>query len=1088
MKIKVKKIKVKKIINLLLAATMTVSCFGQAVIVSAETEETTETANYMLYDAEFNSIDDLQSLRIYFPNNNTELKVPDETCIHDGVFEVSSDSGFRYKRLAVLPNIENIENKNIHLETRFKYTKINDTGAMPSDFIDIGGGDNKSWFVGIKYSNGLTFGGDNGKQIETKCTLSPDQWYTIKVKFDFKKYTFKLELKDDENNILYNEDAEGTTVYNKRPSSVTRLLMGHILGNAESTKQYFDYIRIWDNDLIPSSVTATYSDGQELNGAKNLDFTFDATVNFSQAVTAKDLEKATVTGGNVTVKSLSEDRKTAVLTLSGLPEYSSCTLDIPSIGGNDAVSFTFSTKMSKEYIYRSEFNGYDDNADTWYKLAGNGTETSIADKPSLIQNGNMFLGYGTVAYSRFLAKFPQAADLSGKENVYLQTKFKYSKGNNGGLYTKLLELAPLTASVLYRADEGVVVGAASNGEGGTAMGYTFDTDQWYTLTVKLNYKSHTYCVIIDDGSGNIKQSPIVRFTDNRTTNTLEKIYMFGVGLTNTNGTDTTHYVDYLRVWDNDAGNADVVYTTSGSEYTLKDSMIVPVNAEIKLTAKNDVQSTAGIVINDENGNAVDSDVTADGKVVTISPKADLAYDTNYSVVIPAEIVNNDNDQVVEFKTTFDATSSYTKPNIFANKTGLKTVFLGGSITEMRGWSAVVENYIKEKFPDSTFINSGVGGTGSQYGWMRLYNDVMKFDPDVVFVEFAVNDSTVSTTNQYMESIVRNLNKLPNPPVIIFTELPVNDLSNNDYALTEHKKLAKAYGIPLINVRDYVKSLYNSNSDFASEWDANIYFSSNDRTHPSQAGSALYGTYATDLMEHNTNKYFVKPKSNAEVSPLTDYKDFVYYYEAYIQKLNKDNANLDIAFNGTEMIVEYQLLHDVNGNKGGTFEIYVDNTKVQTVNTYLENTNTYYDGFKKQISVTGLSEGAHTAKIVRVDNNDDTEIISILGAFFKKTNGTTFTDLVFDTNSFTAGTPVTAHTIYTSGEENRNVIFALGLYDVNGKLTGAVTVNTQLSDTVIGKKIDATITPKIGDKTLKAFCWDASTLNPFVVSQFINAAE
>ena len=1084
--IEIMKIKGTKIINLLLAAAMTVSCFGQAVIASAE--ETAETKSYMLYDEEFDSFNGLKNVVQYLGDKQEAIS---ESAVKDGVLEVSWATGFPYRRPAVLPNIENVAGKNIYLETRFKYTQAADTGVLNENFMDIFGTVNGSptqWSYTVKYYDGLTFGDYDGKAVTTKCVLSPDEWYTITLKFDLTKYTLKLEVKGENGEILYNGDEEGKQIYLNKPTTIDKILMPYFDGEGQISKQYYDYIRIWDEDLVPKSVTATYGDGQELNGAKNLDLSFDATVNFSKAVTEADLANVTVKDGNVTVKSLSEDRKTAVLALSGLPEYSSCTLNVPSIGGNNAASFTFITKQTKNYIYRAEFNGYDDNANTWYKKNPNNEPEAIGSNPSLIQNGNMFLGYGTIPYSSFLAILPSAVDLSGKENVYIQTRFKYNKGNNGGLYRDVMSLYPYTASVIYRKDLGVIVGAASNGEGGTAMGYTFDEDHWYTLSMKLNYKSHTYCIIIDDGNGNIKQSPICNFTDNSKTDTLDRIYMFGVGLTGDNGTDTTHYVDYLRVWDNDEGNADVVYTDNGSEYTLKDSMIVPVNAVIKVTAKNDVENTAGIEIKDENDNAVEADVAVSGKEVTITPKTALAYDTGYSVVIPAAIVNGDSDQIIEFKTTYDITKSFEKPSVFANKTGLRTVFLGGSITQMEGWRTAVQDYILEKFPDSTFKNAGVGGTGSQYAWMRLYKDVMTFDPDVVFVEFAVNDSTVSTTNQYMESIVRNLNKMPNPPVIIFTELPVNDLSSNDYSVSEHKKLAKTYGIPLFNVRDYVKSRYNTDSSFASEWDGDVYFGAADRTHPSTAGGALYGSYITTLMEHNSNKYFAKSKSNAEVSPLTDLKDYVYYYEALNRKLNKDDDNLEFTFNGTEMIVEYQLLHDVNGNKGGTFEVYVDNEKVQTINTYLENTNTLYDGFVRQTEIKGLSEGTHTAKIVRVDNSDDAEIISLLGAYLKKTNGINFTEPVFDTNAFTAGTPVTVHTLYTSGEDNKNVILALALYDANGKLTGVSALNTQISETVISKKLQAIITPKDGDKALKVFCWNSETLKPYVGFEAINAAE
>lgn len=130
------KIKGTKIINLLLASAMTVSCFGQAIIASAEDAQ---AENYMLYDAEFDSAADLENMMVYFPNNNTEEKTPAETCIKDGSIEVSSDTGFRYKRLAVLPNITDIAGKNIYLETKFKYTQISDAGALHYNFIDVGG-------------------------------------------------------------------------------------------------------------------------------------------------------------------------------------------------------------------------------------------------------------------------------------------------------------------------------------------------------------------------------------------------------------------------------------------------------------------------------------------------------------------------------------------------------------------------------------------------------------------------------------------------------------------------------------------------------------------------------------------------------------------------------------------------------------------------------------------------------------------------------------------------------------------------------------------------------------------------------------
>lgn len=80
-------------------------------------------------------------------------------------------------------------------------------------------------------------------------------------------------------------------------------------------------------------------------------------------------------------------------------------------------------------------------------------------------------------------------------------------------------------------------------------------------------------------------------------------------------------------------------------------------------------------------------------------------------------------------------------------------FLGGSITEGCGaatkddrWSTLVVNgYFKKNFPNKNVIerNASIGGTNSQDGMIRMRRN-LELDsastPDVVFVEFAVNDA------------------------------------------------------------------------------------------------------------------------------------------------------------------------------------------------------------------------------------------------------------------------------------------------------------------------------------------------------------
>ena len=78
---------------------------------------------------------------------------------------------------------------------------------------------------------------------------------------------------------------------------------------------------------------------------------------------------------------------------------------------------------------------------------------------------------------------------------------------------------------------------------------------------------------------------------------------------------------------------------------------------------------------------------------------------------------------------------------------LNVSFLGGSVTVGAGssgrgrWGSRVIDYLRAEYPDAEIneLNVGIGGTGSRLGSFRLADDVIAQDPDLVFVEFLVND-------------------------------------------------------------------------------------------------------------------------------------------------------------------------------------------------------------------------------------------------------------------------------------------------------------------------------------------------------------
>ncbi|MEN6427180.1 MAG: alpha-L-fucosidase [Phycisphaerales bacterium] len=149
-------------------------------------------------------------------------------------------------------------------------------------------------------------------------------------------------------------------------------------------------------------------------------------------------------------------------------------------------------------------------------------------------------------------------------------------------------------------------------------------------------------------------------------------------------------------------------------------------------------------------------------------------------------------------------------NFFAKaKAGGKVTvaYLGGSITAANGWRPQTTAWLQQRYPKAQFseINAAIGGTGSDLGVYRLGQDVLAHRPDLVFVEFAVNDGGASPEQIYrcMEGIVRQLRRA-DPATDICFVYTMHDGMLKDLAAGRLPRSASAmefiadhYGIPSI---------------------------------------------------------------------------------------------------------------------------------------------------------------------------------------------------------------------------------------------------------------------------------------------------
>jgi lysophospholipase L1-like esterase len=153
------------------------------------------------------------------------------------------------------------------------------------------------------------------------------------------------------------------------------------------------------------------------------------------------------------------------------------------------------------------------------------------------------------------------------------------------------------------------------------------------------------------------------------------------------------------------------------------------------------------------------------------------------------------------------------PNFFqkAQTTGaeLKIGYLGGSITAQKGWRVLTLEHFKKAYPQAAFteINAAIGGTGSDLGVFRVQQDVLSKGPDLLFVEFAVNDGGADPQRiiRAMEGIVRQTWKANPKCDICFVYTLTEALSppmlegKLQRSASAMEKVADHYGIPSITL-------------------------------------------------------------------------------------------------------------------------------------------------------------------------------------------------------------------------------------------------------------------------------------------------
>ena len=146
----------------------------------------------------------------------------------------------------------------------------------------------------------------------------------------------------------------------------------------------------------------------------------------------------------------------------------------------------------------------------------------------------------------------------------------------------------------------------------------------------------------------------------------------------------------------------------------------------------------------------------------------------------------------------------------ANGESLVIGFLGGSITQgslsstpKTCYAYLVYEWWKKSFPNAafSFVNGGIGGTTSHYGGARAWKDVLCYRPDIVTVDFSVNDDANEFFEETYEGTLRRLLAAPSAPAVVVLNNVFYDIGKN--AQNYHNRIADHYGIPHVSIKDTV---------------------------------------------------------------------------------------------------------------------------------------------------------------------------------------------------------------------------------------------------------------------------------------------
>ncbi len=329
-------------------------------------------------------------------------------------------------------------------------------------------------------------------------------------------------------------------------------------------------------------------------------------------------------------------------------------------------------------------------------------------------------------------------------------------------------------------------------------------------------------------------------------------------------------------------------------------------------------------------------------------------------------------------------------------------FIGGSITEGMTagadlcWAKLTYKALCEQYPNAkiNYVNAGMSGTPSILGNIRAGRDVLCHNPDLTFVEFAVNDGGSQDYKDSYEALVRTLLEQEDSPAVALYFTVIKSGHTCEKYMSE---IGRAYGLPMVSLNNVLSVEFESGR---MKWEDY----SDDESHPNVWGHEMTKDLIMNMLDKAKAKIDEGGIGEVEAVPTQWVNSDRYYGMKYFDDANPldgftmidtgafsgegdtiqqfpngwaakvvptDAEPMKFTFTGKTLMMVYKC---VSSKRGGSLKVTVDGKVTGTYSTQAD------DGWNNPVAVQVFTgdEGVHEVTIEIVDIDGKPITADILG--------------------------------------------------------------------------------------------------------------